>query len=224
MSNHALSRLILCGSLASASLALVIACGGGSPEAKNPEPSSSGGAGASSGAAGTSGGGASGGAPGTAPSGESSSGTTTTQLGDGGNLSGAKLSSSSSTTVESKGDGGPRPSPGGSTEPGRRREDIQAIVMAKREEARACYDKYLKESPGMEGDLDIKFLIDPTGTVTEAEVDQQKSTIRHEGTGKCVIDVIKKIKFNKSDKGFETRAHYPFNFHPKPGQKGDGGK
>ena len=76
----------------------------------------------------------------------------------------------------------------------------------------------------MEGDLDIKFLIDPSGAVTEAEVDQQKSTIHHDGTGKCVADVIKKIKFNKSDKGFETRAHYPFNFHPKPGQKGDGGK
>jgi hypothetical protein len=95
MSNPTLSRLILCGSLLSASFALVIACGGGSPDAKNPDPSSSGGAGASGGAAASGGATASGGAGASGGAAESSGGTTTTQLGDGGNLSGAKLSSSS---------------------------------------------------------------------------------------------------------------------------------
>lgn len=203
-------------SLSSCGVLLVVACGGGSATPpKGPESSAS--------SAPTTGGGAPG-APGAGggAAGESGS-TTTTTLGDGGDLQGAKLSSSSRTEVETKGEGGPKPTAGG--EPGRKREDIQAIVMARRDDARACYDKGLKGNPTMEGDLDVKFVIDPQGAVSEAEVDQSKSTIHDDAVGKCVVDVIKKIKFNASAKGFETRAHYPFNFHPKnaPGKK-DAGK
>lgn len=100
-------------------------------------------------------------------------------------------------------------------EPGRKREDIQAIVMARREEARACYDKALKDHPGIEGDLDIKWTIDPQGNVADAQLDTTKSQILEPSVSNCIIDVIKKIKFAPSQKGFETRAHYPFNFHPR---------
>ena len=72
------------------------------------------------------------------------------------------------TEVETKGDGGPKAGPGHSQEPGRRREDIQTIVMARRDEARACYDKGLKDHPGIEGDLTVKFVIDPQGVVSDA--------------------------------------------------------
>jgi outer membrane biosynthesis protein TonB len=203
-------------SVASAAVVMSVACGGGKADGgapKTPEPSgSASGDGTSSSAA-----------PGGGGGGDTGGTTTTTALGDGGDLQGAKLSSSSKKEIETKGDAGAKPPPGG--EPGRKREDIQAIVMARRDEARACYDKALKDHPGIEGDLDVKFLIDPTGAVTEAEVDHSKSTIHEDAVGKCVVDVIKKIKFNKSDKGFETRAHYPFNFHPKNAPSGkDAGK
>lgn len=108
-------------------------------------------------------------------------------------------------------------------EAGRRTEDIQAIIMARRDEARACYDKAFAAHPGIEGDLDIKWTIDPDGNVQNPEVDPSKSTIAEPSVGKCIIDIIKKIKFNKSDKGFETKTHYPFNFHPKQGQLRDAG-
>ncbi len=82
--------------------------------------------------------------------------TTTTQLGDGGDLQGAKLGGSVHTTTESKGEGGPKSTRGQSaSEPGRTAKDIQTIVMARRDEARACYDKALAAHPGIEGDLDI---------------------------------------------------------------------
>jgi TonB family protein len=95
--------------------------------------------------------------------------------------------------------------------------------MSRRDEARACYDKGLKEHPGIEGDLTVKFVIDPQGTVTEASVDSSKSTINEPSVGACVTDVIKKIKFAPSKGGFETRANYPFNFHPKTFGKADAG-
>lgn len=167
-------------------------------------------------------------ATGSGPSGPSEgSGTTTTmQLGDAGDLQGAKLGSSSRKEVETKGEGGPKPPPGGSQEPGRTAKDIQAIIGARRDEARACYDRGLRDHPGIEGDLDVKWKIDPQGNVTDAEVDTMKSQILEPGVGGCIVDIIKKIKFAPSAKGFETRAHYPFNFHPRnaPGARVDAGK
>jgi len=204
-------------------VALAGACGG-KPDGDVKAPGD--GTGASSGA---SSGGASSASGGTGAGGASSSGgdvaaasggTTTTNLPDGGELQGAKLGSSTHTEIETKGDAGPKAGPGHSQEPGRRREDIQTIVMTRRDEARACYDKGLKDHPGIEGDLTVKFVIDPTGTVTEAVVDSGKSTINEPSVGACVTDVIKKIKFAPSKGGFETRANYPFNFHPKTFGKG----
>lgn len=204
----------------SSSLALAVACGGkeepktpGSSSGLSPDTTADSGAAAPS----SSGGG---------DNASSGGGTTTTNQLDASDLQGAKLSSSSKKEIETKGDGGPKPGPGGrSDEPGRRREDIQTIIQTHRDEARACYDKALKDHPGIEGDLDVKWTIDPTGAATDVAVDQGKSSIHEETVGNCVVDVIKKIKFAASAKGFETHAHYPFNFHPKnaPGAKKDGG-
>ena len=204
--------IFLAVSATSAALVLSVACGG-KDEAKSP-------AGAASGAPSSD-------PPASGSSGDvaaSSGGTTTTQL-DASDLQGAKLTSTSRTEVETKGDAGPRPGPGGrSDEPGRKVEDIRTIVLTHRDEARACYDKALKDHPGIEGDLDIKWTIDPQGAVTDAAVDQSKSSIHEDSVGTCIIDVIKKIKFAPSGKGYETRAHYPFNFHPKTFTPKDAGK
>lgn len=144
--------------------------------------------------------------------------TTTTILGDGGDLQGTKLTTTTKTTIETKGDGGVK-GPGKSDEPGRKREDIQTIIQSHRDEARTCYDNGLKDHPGVEGDLLVNFLIDPEGKVTEATIDHNKSSIHEESIGNCVMDVIKKIKFNASAKGYETRASYPFNFKPNGAKK-----
>jgi hypothetical protein len=164
------------------------------------------------------------------PAGDSSGGgaasgpttTTTMTLGDGGDLQGAKLGSSSTQTIDTKGTSGPKP--GGAAEPGRGVKDVQAIIASRRDEARACYDNALKTHPGIEGDLDVKWVIDPKGVVGDIAVDESKSTIHEPSVGKCVVAIIQKIKFAESAKGFETRTHYPFNFHPRMDQlKKDGG-
>ena len=60
--------------------------------------------------------------------------TTTTALGNNGDLQGAKLSSSSHKEIETKGDGGaPKPVLGKSDEPGRNRDDIRAIILSHRD-------------------------------------------------------------------------------------------
>lgn len=146
--------------------------------------------------------------------------TTTTALPTGGELQGAKLATSTHSEVETKGEGGPKAGPGHTSEPGRSAKDIQAVIVARRDDARACYDKALKDHPGIEGDLDIKFTIDPQGNVTDIGVDTTKSQILEKSASDCIMFIIRNIKFAPSPKGFETRAHYPFNFHPKQGKPG----
>lgn len=214
-------------------LTLAIACGGGgggdskTPADKNNGMSSSSGEAKSSGggdptsSSSSSGGGSSGSAAASSGGGGSSGTTTTTNLPDSGELQGARLAGGHTRVeVETKGDAGPKtPAGGGSAgEPGRTAKDIQTIVAARRDDARACYDKSLASHPGIEGDLDIRWKIDPQGNVFDAEVDTTKSSILEPTVAQCIIDIIKKIKFAASPKGFESRAHYPFNFHPKPGQ------
>ncbi|MCW5834010.1 MAG: AgmX/PglI C-terminal domain-containing protein [Labilithrix sp.] len=209
----------------SVTVVAAVACGGKEGPDPNP-PAGSGGPGGAETPSGASGAGgeSSGGAAGGDPSGGGAT-TTTTQLGDGGDLQGAKLGSSVHTTTETKGEGGPKSTHGQSAnEPGRTTKDIQAIIVARRDEARACYDKGLAAHPGIEGDLDVKWVIDPQGNVTEASVDTTKSQILEPSVGACVVEVIKKIKFAESKGGYETRAHYPFNFHPKTSSAKDAGK
>jgi hypothetical protein len=96
--------------------------------------------------------------------------------------------------------------------------------MAHRDEARACYDKGLAAHPGIEGDLVIQWTIDPKGNVTQVSLDSARSQITEPGVVACVGDVIRKIQFAASPGGFETKAFYPYNFHPRNARTGaDGG-
>jgi hypothetical protein len=183
-------------------LALLAACGGSAPPAEAPPAAPP--AGSST--------------PATADTAAGAATTTTMTLGDAGDLQGAKLTTSSTSGVHetAAADAGPGKGPH-AQEPGRAVKDIQTIVQAHRDEARACYDGALKTHPGIEGNLDVKWTIDPTGKVTDAAVDESKSDIHEPGVGKCIIEILQKISFSVSAKGFETRAHYPFNFHPRGG-------
>jgi len=93
-------------------------------------------------------------------------------------------------------------------------DSIAAMVKAHRKEARECYEKALKQIPGLKGDVVIHFTLKPNGQVKHAELNEQRSTIREASVSSCVIDVIQKIEFPKSSKGLETDVNYPFNFNP----------
>ena len=100
-------------------------------------------------------------------------------------------------------------------DPGRGIEDINAIVKAHRDEARACYERALPDHPGIEGDVVIAWTIDPKGSVTKTSLDIGRSTISEPTVVACISEIIKKIQFAPSPGGFETKASFPFNFHPR---------
>ena len=184
---------------------MTFACGGGGAEAdgaKSPGASPEG----------SSGPGTDAGTPG---QGNSTQSTTTVALPDGGDLQGAKLSevhTVASTSASATPPKGPH-----AHETGRQPEDIRAIIMARRDDARACYDNALKDHPGIEGDLVIAWTIDPKGSVTQTSLDTSRSQIVEPTVVACVSDIIKKVQFAPSPGGYETKAFYPFNFHPHHG-------
>lgn len=140
--------------------------------------------------------------------------TTTVLSGDAGELQGMKLTTSTGpTTFDGGANTAPRPN-AHDRDPGRTQADIVAIIKTHRDEARACYDAQLKKHPGIEGNVDITWKLDPKGKVVEAGVDDTKSDIHDAELVKCIGDVIRKIPWAPSPRGFETSAHYPYNFHP----------
>lgn len=142
--------------------------------------------------------------------------TTTDGLGDAG--SGQKLvQTDASSTASNAGasDGGRAQGDGGQPDPGRSGKDIEAIVKARRDEARKCYDDALKAHPGIEGDLVIQWTVDRDGKVTKIALNAARSTITEPSVVGCIIDIIKKIPFAPSPRGMESTYNYPYNFHPR---------
>ncbi len=197
-----LSRSLVLAIPVSVALALAaIACGGGAKQgdgAKTPDPAGSSAASAASAAG---------------PSAPASGGPASTTLPAEDAGAGTKL-------AETGKDAGVAKDGGHVADPGRSVQDIQARVAANRDAARACYDEGLKAHPGLDGDLTVKFVIDPKGAVSEVTIDAAKTRILDDGVQKCVMNVIKAMKFPESPRGFETRASYPFNFHPKNAPSG----
>jgi hypothetical protein len=139
--------------------------------------------------------------------------TTTLLLSDAGELKGVKLAEVHSEATVSPADAG-TPTGGHSHDPGRTLADIKAIIASHRDAARACYDKGLATHPGVEGTLAIQWTIDPKGNVTSTSLDESRSTITEPSIVDCIANVIKKIQFAPSQGGFESKASYPFTFHP----------
>jgi len=144
--------------------------------------------------------------------------TTTVLLGDGGELQGTKLTTTQAPTTIDAGATQPTPPRPNATDrdPGRTQQDLITIIHSHRDEARACYDAALQRNPGVgEGNIDITWKLDPKGTVVETGINDANSQMHDPALVKCIGDVIRKIPWAPSPRGFETNAHYPFNFHPK---------
>jgi hypothetical protein len=182
-----------------------VACGGGEGAQEGPQAPAGSSASASSAAAG----------PGSPSDGASAGPTTTSSsLGDAGDTQGVKLAETHTGTA-APASASPAPkAPPHTHDAGRGPADIRALVVAHRDEARACYDRSLADHPGIEGDIVVTWTIDPKGNVTGASLDSSRSQIAEPTLVACLADIIKKIQFAPSTGGFETKAFYPFNFHP----------
>jgi len=182
--------------LALAGLAVAAACGGGEKPAEN----------------------AQGGSAASADAGQAAdvgpTTTTTVLTGDAGELQGMKLTTTQGPTAFDAGANNPPRPNANDRDPGRTQQDLVTIIHSHRAEARACYDAEEKKHPGIEGNIDITWKLDPKGKVVDTGVDDNKSDIHDPDLVTCIGKVIRGIPWAPSPRGFETTAHYPFNFHP----------
>ena len=94
-------------------------------------------------------------------------------------------------------------------EPGRGPGDIRAIVIAHRDEARACYDMALVAHPGIEGDLVIRWMIDPKGTVSQVTNDTTRSQILEPSLIACIGDVLTKSNSHQAKRAMRRELSIP---------------
>jgi hypothetical protein len=96
----------------------------------------------------------------------------------------------------------------------RTQEVIRDTFQRNRPQARACFDAELKKKPGLKGNLTVAFTIDPKGVVKDASINTDRSDLAIAELNTCIIDVVRKIAFPPSSRGFESKGNYPYNFTP----------
>ena len=135
--------------------------------------------------------------------------------------SGAAEPSSTSPEPAASGTAAPPQEPSAETpaaaEPrdARGKDEIQRVIADNRGKVRACYEAALKTNPGIAGDLVVSFIINPDGSVKNAEVNWSESELHVPELDSCTIEVVQALKFPPSSRGLESKVNYPFNFNPQ---------
>lgn len=105
----------------------------------------------------------------------------------------------------------PKFTKGGALTGGRSRASIMRVVMQNLAALRYAYNKRLREKPGLNGRITVKFAIDEFGKVIFCSV--VSSTMSDPSLENTVISKIKRWVFEKIDKpGDVTEVVYPFVF------------
>lgn len=86
------------------------------------------------------------------------------------------------------------------------REDIRRTVRRHLNEVRFCYEQGLMSRPDLEGRVSVRFLVDPSGTVTTAAVADTSGSVGN--VPACVADSVRRWSF-PSAAGM-TSVTYPF--------------
>ncbi|MDR0307664.1 MAG: TonB family protein [Chitinispirillales bacterium] len=100
---------------------------------------------------------------------------------------------------------------GGQLTGGRSRASIQRVVLQNMNALRHAYNQRLRQKPGLNGKITVKFAIDEFGKVIFAQI--AESTLADPELEKTVVDRVKTWNFDKIDKpGDVTEVVYPFVF------------
>jgi TonB family protein len=94
---------------------------------------------------------------------------------------------------------------------GRSRASIQRVVMQNMAALRHAYNRRLRDKPGLEGKITVKFAIDEFGKVIFAQI--VESTMADSELETTVVSRVRSFVFEKIDKpGDVTEVTYPFVF------------
>ena len=89
---------------------------------------------------------------------------------------------------------------------------IARVIRLKFSEIKFCYEKSLQQSPDLAGKLVVLFVIDATGTVSEANV--AEATIEDPALETCVLNRVRRWKFPEPRGGGVVSVTHPWFFKP----------
>ena len=87
---------------------------------------------------------------------------------------------------------------------------IKSYIAAKRGAIISCYEKGLRANPDLSGKVKVAFLIQPTGGVLGARVDD--SSLNNSSVEECILNEITNWHFPPAKGGGSTKVVYPFVF------------
>lgn len=89
------------------------------------------------------------------------------------------------------------------------REVIRRVIRSRMNEVKFCYEKALLAKKDLEGRVQVKFLISPTGKVATSLI--ESSSLHNVPTEQCVAEAVRRWEFPKPPSGIVT-VTYPFVF------------
>lgn len=94
-----------------------------------------------------------------------------------------------------------------------RRDQLWALVKAKRPVVLACYKEQKKKDPGIGTRIAVRIDLKPDGSLKhDPEIVADRTDITSAEMAKCTIDAVKDIQYPPHPNGMETTFTYPFGF------------
>lgn len=76
-----------------------------------------------------------------------------------------------------------------------------------------CYEQQLRRNPGLQGKVTVQFTIEMSGTVSKATA--IGNTTNDPAVADCVVETVKRFRFNPGPEGGSVTYSYPFVFAPQ---------
>jgi TonB family protein len=78
---------------------------------------------------------------------------------------------------------------------------------------KACYERELRRNPTLQGKVTVQFTIEQSGTISKASATE--NTTKDDAVASCVVDAVKRFRFNPGPEGGSVVFAYPFVFAPQ---------
>jgi hypothetical protein len=88
------------------------------------------------------------------------------------------------------------------------KEVIRRVIRRHINEVKFCYEQELNSRPDLEGRVEVRFIISPTGSVQTAMV--QSSTLSNQRVESCITSSVQRWTFPSPDGGGIVIVTYPF--------------
>lgn len=92
------------------------------------------------------------------------------------------------------------------------REEIQRVIRRVMNQIKFCYERELNKNPNLEGKIVASWVIQGSGDVGTAKASQ--NTMGNAKVEKCVMRIIKRLRFPQPQGGGQVFVTYPFVFSP----------